>query len=102
MAGGANTAYILPNTTPGAIGLIPYLYGPHQVFADLSLTKRVPIREDINFTFQTEFLNAFNHTNFGFASNFSGSGLNVQNPGFGTIGPSNGPRAIEMRANIEF
>jgi hypothetical protein len=106
-SGGANASYIQPNTTPGTFGLIPYLYGPHYFNTDLSLTKRVAIRENIAFSFQSEFLNAFNHTNFAFGSNVAGGGPNAQNwnvqsPSFGTLGPANGGRAIELRANIEF
>ena len=43
--GGANTAYIAPNTTPGTIGQVLYLHGPHQFYQDVSLTKSVPIHD---------------------------------------------------------
>jgi hypothetical protein len=38
---GANTAYLKPNTTAGTFGQIFYMYGPHQTFNDMSLTKSV-------------------------------------------------------------
>ncbi len=102
--GGANPAYILPNTTPGTFGTLLYLYGPRQTFDDLSVTKRFPITERIRFVFQAEFLNAFNHPVFASASSVASSPYspNVQQFGFGTGTVANNPRAIELRANIEF
>jgi hypothetical protein len=109
--GGANPAYITPNTTPGTFGLTPWLHGPHFFNADLSLAKSIPIRENIRFSLQGEFLNAFNHPNFGIPGGWPGCGsgcpFSIQNFGFGTAGPvtnyaNNGARLIELRANIEF
>jgi len=111
--GGANAAYINPNTTPGTIGQLVYLHGPHYVNDDLSITKHVPITERINFSLQASMLNAFNHPTFqpGSGSGCSyycyaaGGGFpNVQASGFGIGGtsPSYQPRLIELRANIEF
>jgi len=96
--GGSNTSLIASNTVPGTIGQIIYLHGPHQWFDDMAITKRVPIHEGLNFVLQGEFLNAFNHPNFG--SQWYTS--NVQNSGFGTGAVTNSPRTIELRANIEF
>jgi hypothetical protein len=101
--GGANPAYITPNTVAGTFGQIFYLYGPHQTFNDMSLSKRVPITERVRLSFQAEFLNVFNHPTFVWAGNngiqqfgFGTGGLNTSNgyPGFG--------RRIELRGNIEF
>lgn len=99
---GANSAYIAPNTTPGTIGTLLYLYGPRQIFDDMSLTKRVAITERIHFTLQGEFLNVLNHAVF--AANASGSPYNasIQSNGFGTGTQLNGSRVIELRANFEF
>ena len=102
--GGANSAYITPNTTPGTIGTLLYLYGPYQVFDDMSITKRVPITERVHFVLQGEFLNVFNHAVFAPNSNTASSPYSpsVQGFGFGTGTVSNTPRVIELRANFEF
>ena len=64
---------------------------------DLAVTKSVVIRENVRFSLQGEFLNAFNHPNFGTPDS------GVQDPGFGTdYGPANSARAIELRANLSF
>ncbi len=94
--GGANPAYITSNTTPGTFGQSVYLYGPHQIFDDMSLSKRIPITERVHFALQVEALNVFNHPTFAF------SNTNVQSAGFGTGGLANSPRVVELRANIEF
>ncbi|HEV3199402.1 MAG TPA: carboxypeptidase regulatory-like domain-containing protein [Bryobacteraceae bacterium] len=97
-AGGtANPAYITPNNTPGALGQIFYLHGPHQTFNDTSISKIFPITERVRFSFQSEFLNIFNHPTFG---NFNGSILSTSF-GHGSISP-NSPRNIEFRGNIIF
>jgi hypothetical protein len=110
--GGANSAFITPNTTPGTLNRPIYLYGPRFVNDDLSLTKRIPITERVNFSLQMEALNAFNHPSFqpgsGHGCTFAcgaGGGFPVVNqPGFGIGGlsPTYAPRVVELRANIEF
>ena len=104
--GGANTTYLTSNTTPGTIIHPIYLYGPHQTFDDVSISKMIPIHERFKFTFQAELLNAFNHPVFGApgsAPNYYGSG-NVRSSSFGqgSVGPGYNPRNIEFRANFEF
>jgi len=117
--GGANPAYITPNTTPGTIARPIFLYGPHFFNDDLSLTKRIPITERVRFALQMEALNAFNHPNFQPGSGHgcstlcgAGGGFPfVQDPSFAVGGispqydpnsPNQGARVIELRANIEF
>ena len=117
-----NGQYITPNTTPGVIGQRIWLYGPHYFNQDMSITKSTPIRENIRFTFQAMFLNAFNHPNFGpgpangclyycFTGGFSpgvqngGSFLTGSTYGSGSVTSTTSvykPRQIELRANIEF
>jgi hypothetical protein len=106
-SGGANSNYLTPNTTPGAIGSIVYLHGPHAFYNDLSLSKAFPIWETVQFKLQAEATNVWNHPVFGSTSgSFGGAptygGGNVLNNGFGTSGTTNDPRVIEFRANIEF
>ena len=104
--GGANATYISPNTTPGTIGRVVYLHGPHGFYDDISVTKIVPIRREMNFRIQAEFLNAFNHPVFGNSSNQTGAAgsinSNVQSNSFGLGGISNSSRLIELRANVDF
>lgn len=107
-SGGANTNYITPNTEPGTIGDVVYLHGPHTFADDVSLTKAFPIREGVNFKFQAEFLNAWNHPIFGNTygnQSWSQNSLvdgNVQATDFGLGGEISQPRRIELRVNIDF
>lgn len=101
-SGGANTTYLNPNTLAGTFGQIVYLHGPHTFGQDISLTKRFPIRENINFKFQGEFLNAWNHPYFGNGGGYGLAAANVQNPSFGTGYETSGPRQIELRVNVDF
>lgn len=106
-SGGANPQYIQPNVTPGTVGRIVYLHGPHAFYNDISLSKVFPVFERIQFKLQAEATNAWNHPVFGSTSgSFGGSptygGGYVLNNGFGTSGTTNTPRVIEFRANIEF
>jgi hypothetical protein len=54
--------YIGPPTTPGELGANVFLYGPWTSRYDLSLMKRVHIREKMNFELRANFLNAFNQS----------------------------------------
>jgi hypothetical protein len=118
--GGANPAYITPNTTAGTIGQRVWLYGPRYWNDDLSITKHFPIRENIQFILQSEMLNVFNHPNFqpgpGSGCNYycnsagyqfpfiqgSGFGIGGISPNYNAASPNQGARVIELRANIEF
>lgn len=99
-ADGAITA----NATPGTVGQIVYLHGPHQSFDDIAITKNIAINERVRFKFQTELLNAFNHPVFNTgasqrATSSSFGRANVVNNGItGAITT----RRIELRANLEF
>jgi hypothetical protein len=106
-SGGANPQFITPNVTPGSIGRIAYLYGPHAFYNDVSLSKTFPVFETVRFKLQAEATNVWNHPVFGNTSgSFGGAptygGGYVLNNGFGTSGTTNNPRIIEFRANIEF
>jgi hypothetical protein len=98
--GSAAAQYLTPNTNAGAWGYRPMIYGPHWFNADLSVNKSIPIRENVKFTIQGEFLNVFNHPTFSFGSS---TPLNIQSTAFGqmTGGPTTA-RRIELRANLEF
>jgi hypothetical protein len=96
--GGANAGFITPNLTAGVIGATPILYGPHQFADNIALTKSVLITERVHFTFQGEFINAFNHPTFGLPT------ASIRSPSFGIggIGGIASPRVIEFRANLTF
>lgn len=89
---------VCQNTTAGTFGLHPWLTGPSIWNDDLALSKAVPITERIQFSLQAEFLNVFNHPNW---ANPNG---NITSVTFGQSGLSgiNGPRVVELRANITF
>jgi len=97
--GGANSSLINPNTTAGIIGYHPWLYGPRNFSQDMAITKSIPIRENLRFTFQSEFLNVWNHPTWGYLD------TGVQDYGFGDVYVNNMGtfgRQIEFRANLEF
>ena len=95
--GGAVATMLYPNASAGTITAPVWLHGPLFWNDDMAVTKLVPIRENLRFSLQGEFLNAFNHPNFGTPSG------SVQSSAFGTVtGPISGARAIELRANLEF
>jgi hypothetical protein len=103
--GGSNNALISPNTVAGTSSGNPWIYGPHEFFQDLAITKTFQIRENLRFRFQTEFENVWNHPVWGSPN------TNVRSSSFGQISPiqtyqngllSQGERQIGFRANIEF
>ena len=106
-AGGtANTAVVAPNTTPGTIGNVVFLHGPHIFTQNMALSKLIPIKENIAVNLQAEFINVWNHPTWGTPSG------TLQSTSFGTssittptmYSPSttSGARQIELRANITF
>jgi hypothetical protein len=112
----SNLAGVCQNTTPGTLGINPWLYGPHTWNFDMSLSKAVPITERVKFTLQANALNVFNHTNFTIPGGgpFGFGNANVADPAFGQAGtlclrcslstpdPNFGARLLELRANITF
>ena len=55
---------ITSNNVPGTWGDIFYLYGPHQTYTDIGISKSVALPAGMRFKFQMEMLNAFNHPTF--------------------------------------
>lgn len=96
-AGGtANYSTIAPNTTPGTIGSIVWLYGPHAFNQSMELSKLIPIKEGIALNVQAVFNNVWNHPTWGTPSG------TIQSTSFGTSSILNSARQIELRANITF
>lgn len=94
--GTANPALLAPNTTPGTIGNVVWLYGPHVFTQNMALSKAIPIKEGIQTSIQGEFINVWNHPTWGTPSG------TVQSTSFGTSSISTGARQIELRANVTF
>jgi len=92
-----------PNNAAGTLLAPIYLYGPHFWDDDLAIKKSVAIRENLRFSLQGEFLNVFNHPNFN-STNCLNTSVASEPGGFGqSYGAcASNPRAIELRANIEF
>jgi hypothetical protein len=101
-SGGANSTYLSPNTTAGSLGQTIFLHGPSGFYHDLSLSKTFPVRESIKLLFQGEFLNVWNHPVFGNGNGFMNASTQSSSFGLATGGPNNGPRHIQLRANIQF
>jgi hypothetical protein len=103
--GGSNRALLSPNTVAGTSSGNPWIYGPHEFFQDIAVTKNFRIRENLRFSFQTEFVNVWNHPVWGSPN------TNIQSSGFGRSNVIRivqnglvvqGERQIGLRANIEF
>ncbi len=96
-AGGtANYALVGPNTTPGTIGSIVWLHGPHAFTQNLAVSKQIPIKDRYALSLQGEFINVWNHPTWGTPSG------GLQSTSFGTMGISTGARQIELRGNFTF
>jgi hypothetical protein len=95
--GRSNTTYIGPNYNAGQFGSLLWLHDPKWINTNMSINKVVPIRGEMNFTLQAEFLNVFNHPAF------TGMDTGVQDTTFGTTSTTvNSPRNIELRGNFRF
>jgi hypothetical protein len=104
-----NAPYIGPATTAGQEGNRIFLYGPWLSKWDVSLVKRTPINERMNFEFRVQALNVFNFTNFELYGN---GGYNVTiNSSFGQtttafrdFNNTNDPgsRTLELVARFNF
>jgi carboxypeptidase family protein len=93
----ANKAVVVPNTTPGVIGNLNYIYGPKWNNFSMALTKDMPLFERVHMNFQAEFLNLPNHPAWLLGT------TNVSSASFGTTASlANSPRRIELRGNIIF
>jgi hypothetical protein len=99
--GGIANNALYPNTAAGTLLTRNYLYGPHFWNDDLSVTKAIPIRENLRFSLQGEFLNVFNHPNFNYTGSMD-TGVTDGSFGVSQGWGASGPRAVEIRANVEF
>ncbi|HKS67604.1 MAG TPA: carboxypeptidase regulatory-like domain-containing protein [Candidatus Acidoferrales bacterium] len=102
--GHIDPSLVSQNTNPGTFGANPFLYGPHFFNDDIAITKIVPITERIRFTFQSEFLNAFNHPNWTIHDYAPYDTVTSNSFAHASVLTTNRVQArqIEFRANIEF
>ena len=98
-------ALLSSNTVAGTSSGNPWLHGPHEFFQDMAITKAFRIRENLRFSFQTEFENVWNHPVWGSING------NIRSSNFGRVNVirtfqngllSQGERQIGFRANVEF
>jgi hypothetical protein len=94
---GINASIAVPNTTPGVIGNLNYLYGPKWNTLNMSVTKDVPVFEHIHMNLQAEAFNLPNHPAWLLGN------TSISSATFGTTGSvAAGARQLELRANITF
>ena len=104
--------YIGPPTVPGQLGYRVFLYGPRQQKWDLSLIKITKLAESKELEFRSQFLNAFNVTNFILSGGIRDPGTSIPvNGGFGQttnayrdLANTNDPggRVIEFILRVNF
>ncbi len=100
---GINASIAVPNTTPGVIGNLNYLYGPKWNTLNMSVTKDVPIFERIHMNIQAEAFNLPNHPAWLVGNGNPSTSTNVSSSTFGTTNSlATGARQLELRANITF
>lgn len=109
-AGGtANYSLVAPNTTPGTIGTILWLHGPHSFLQNLAISKLIPIKDRYTLSLQSEFINVWNHPTW--AAPTGTNPLSIQSTSFATssvvtgsggLQTPTGARQIELRANFNF
>ena len=94
---------VQPESTPGAIGNLLFLYGPKFIQTDLALTKDIPVYEQVHFLLKANFLNAFNHPNWSVGSNgapgFIAFANNLTEP---SAILANSPRTIQFLMQLSF
>jgi hypothetical protein len=92
--------------------------GPHFTYSQLYITKKIALTHHVNFRFDTQFFNVFNHPNLALPSNLAGTpGKPATQTGFGAIsstvspptgllgvglGGNSSPRSIAFQGRIEF
>jgi hypothetical protein len=97
----ASGKLLLVNPTPGQLGTLPqfYVYGPGSFRLDISLVKRVKIRENINFEFRVDAIDALNSPQW---NNPTNANLDINSPNFGRITDADGNRVVVLGARINF
>jgi hypothetical protein len=94
----ASGKLLLVNPIPGQIGsLAPFYFeGPGAIALDLNLVKRIKIKEETNFEFRADFIDALNHPRFG------NPNTDINSTNFGRITGAGGNRIIVLNARLNF
>jgi hypothetical protein len=89
---------ILTNPKPGTVGTLGtrWVEGPGQFGLDLSLAKRVQIRENTTLTFRADAIDALNTPQWG------NPNVNINSADFGRITSSSGARRFTLSARVDF
>ncbi|MEP7343221.1 MAG: hypothetical protein ABI977_36180, partial [Acidobacteriota bacterium] len=105
--------YIGPPTTAGQMGANLFVFGPWTSRYDLNLMKRTRIKEDVNFEFRVQFLNAFNQSSITIRNVANNSDAQTIGAAFGqtrnafrdfSVSGTNDPggRLIEFQLRLNF
>ncbi len=99
-----NSSGIQPEATPGVIGNLLFFHGPKFVNTDLSLTKNIPIYEQVRLSIKANFLNAFNHPNWSVGSNGAPGYIAYANSSLSEPSAilASGPRTIQFLMQLSF
>jgi hypothetical protein len=93
----ANPNVVVPNTTPGVIGNLNYIYGPKWNTLNMALTKDLPVFDRVHMNIQAEAFNLPNHPAWLLGN------TTVESSTFGTTSTlATAARKLELRANITF
>jgi hypothetical protein len=87
------------NAAPGTFGNCPAqgpVIGPGYTNVDISMQKNFPITETMKFQFRTDFLNVFNHPNFGVPNDSCCTGT------FGVSNQTQDPRELQFALKFYF
>jgi hypothetical protein len=89
---------LLRNPEPGKVGTLGlrWVEGPGQLGFDLSLAKRVQIREGIGFTIRADAVNVLNTPQWG------NPNVDINNVNFGQITTADGARTVTINARLDF
>ncbi|MBL8206620.1 MAG: carboxypeptidase regulatory-like domain-containing protein [Blastocatellia bacterium] len=94
----ANGNLLLVNPLPGQLGSMApfYFEGPGAIAFDLNVVKRIKIKEELNFEFRADFIDALNHPRFGNPT------TDINSTNFGRITGAGGNRIIVLNARVNF
>jgi hypothetical protein len=94
----ASGKLLLVNPTPGQLGSLAtrYFEGPGAIAFDLNVVKRIKIKEELNFEFRADFIDALNHPRF------SDPNTDINSTSFGRITGADGNRIIVLNARLNF
>ncbi len=99
--GRANSQYLQVPSTPGQVGQYIVLYGNPLVSHDMSLTKVIPITEQLKFTLQAEASNVFNHPVLNIGGTGTGGTISIDSVSFGqTNSALVAARQIQFRGHL--